>query len=212
MNALALLAALTALTAAEPASSPEAEAATAPAGSILLAPKVGFFKSTSPLRGDLYLAAEVGYITPLLERRLAVVLEVNYHRPSIRGTLTDPQLGGFGGEPPNGAYTVAVREVAIQLSAVYRFERGLGLFTPYAGAGPGLYLHRATSDIFGSIASESGGKLGFQALAGLELPLGPGGAFAEAHYHFAPVGEEFITTGDVNVGGFLAALGYRLRL
>jgi opacity protein-like surface antigen len=213
MNALPLLAALATLTTAEPAPAPEAEAAAtpAPAGSILLAPKVGFFKSTTPLSGDLYLAAEVGYVTPLLERRLAVVLEVNYHRPTIKGTLTDPQLGGFG-QQYTGDYSVAVREVAFLLSAVYRFERALGAFTPYAGGGPGLYLHRSTSDFFGNIASESGGRLGFQALGGLEWALGPGGAFVEAHYHFAPVGDEFITTGDVNVGGFLAALGFRFRL
>ncbi|MFP2925244.1 outer membrane protein [Pyxidicoccus sp. 3LG] len=203
MNALVLFAALTAITAAEPSSEAACD------GSILLAPKVGFFKSTTPLSGDLYLAAEVGYLTPLLQRRLAVVLEVNYHRPERRGSLTDPQLGGLG-EPPDGTYLVALREVAFLLSAVFRFEQALGPFTPYVGGGPGLYLHRATADVFGIVASESDGGLGLQALAGLELPLGPGGAFVEAHYHFAPV--DFVITGDVNAGGFLASVGYRLRL
>ncbi|MFP2909715.1 hypothetical protein ACLESD_32650 [Pyxidicoccus sp. 3LFB2] len=210
MNALALFVALTALSAAEPTVTPESEAAAPPAnGRILLAPKVGFFKSTTPLSGDLYLAAEVGYVTPLLNRRLAVVLEVNYHRPKLSGSLTDPQLGGFG-TPPDGRYTVAVSEVAFLLSAVFRFEKALGMLTPYVGGGPGLYLHQATSDIFGSVSSESDGGLGLQALAGLEMPLGPGGAFFEAHYHFAPL--DLVTTGDVNVGGFLASVGYRLRL
>ncbi|QSQ23403.1 outer membrane beta-barrel protein [Pyxidicoccus parkwayensis] len=203
MNALALLAALTTLAASEPTAPP------APVGSFLIAPKVGFFKTTTPLSGDLYLAAEVGYVTPLLERRLAVVLEVNYHRPKLSGTLTDPQLGGFGA-PLEGDYTVALREVAFQLSAVYRFERALGTLTPYVGGGPGLYLHRATSDMFGTLASESDGGFGLQALAGIELPLGQGGAFLEAHYHFVPV--DLVITGDVNAGGFLASLGYRLRL
>ncbi|MBZ4418346.1 outer membrane protein [Myxococcus sp. RHSTA-1-4] len=211
MNALALLVALTALASAEPGSPPEATAdSTPPAGSILLAPKVGVFKSTTPLDADLFLAAEVGYVTPLLERRLAVVLEVNYHRPKVSGTLTDPQLGGFDAEPPDGSYSVAVREVAFLLSAVFRFEQALGSLTPYVGGGPGLYLHRATSDMFGTVASESDGGFGLQALAGLEMPLGPGGAFFEAHYHFSPV--DFVSTGDVNVGGFLASVGYRLRL
>jgi hypothetical protein len=40
--------------------------------------------------------------------------------------------------------------------------------------------------------------------------MGPGGPFVEAHYHFAPV--DFVTTGEVNAGGFLASVGYRLRL
>ena len=206
MNATALLVALTAL-ASSGSGMPSEESCD---GSVLLAPKVGFFKSTTALSGDLFLAAEVGYLTPLLERRLAVTLEVNYHRPRVTGSLSDPQLGGFGAPPPDGSYSVAVREVAFLLSAVFRFEEALGTLTPYVGGGPGLYLHRATADIFGTVASESDGGLGLQALAGLELPLGPGGAFFEAHYHFAPV--DFVTTGDVNVGGFLASVGYRLRL
>ncbi|NMO17198.1 outer membrane beta-barrel protein [Pyxidicoccus fallax] len=202
MNALALLVTLTAL-----ASTGAEEDC---GGSFLLAPKVGVFKSTTALSSDLYFGAEVGYLTPLLERRLAVTLEVNYHRPRITGSLSDPQFGGFGAPPPDGAYSLAVREVAFLLSAVFRFEQGLGPLTPYVGGGPGLYLHRATADIFGTVASESDGGFGLQALAGLELPLGPGGAFFEAHYHFAPV--DLVTTGDVNVGGFLASVGYRLRL
>ncbi|GEN06087.1 hypothetical protein SAMN05443572_102800 [Myxococcus fulvus] len=203
MNALVLVA-LAALT-------PGAKPAPAEGGNVLLAPKVGFFKSTTALGGDLYLGLELGYVTPWLERRLVVTLEVGYHRPQTTGVLTDPQLGGFGAPPPDGRYTLAVREVAFLLSAVYRFERAFGSLTPYVGGGPGLYLHRATSDLFGATASESGGGLGLQALLGVELPLGPGGLFLEAHYHLAPL--DFVTTGDVNVGGFLAGgLGYRLRL
>ncbi len=58
---------------------------------------------------------------------------------------------------------------------------------------------------------EKEGTVGFQLLGGAELRLGPGGLFLEAHYHFTNV--DFLTTGNVNVGGFLAAsLGYRLHL
>ena len=103
------------------------------------------------------------------------------------------------------------REIALLLSAVYRFEGALGSITPYAGVGPGLYLHQATAQGFGANTIEKEGTLGFQLLGGAELRLGPGGLFLEAHYHFTKVG--FVTTGSVNVGGFLAAgLGYRLRL
>ncbi|MCY1035194.1 outer membrane beta-barrel protein [Corallococcus sp. BB11-1] len=202
MNAFALLA-FAALAAAPSPSHKDKE------GPLFLAPKVGFIKTTTSLGGDLYLAGEVGYLTPLLQRRLALVLEVNFHRPSTTGTLRGPQLDNLG-QAVERPYTLAQREVAIQLSAVFRLPRGLGPLTPYFGAGPGLYLHRATVEVFDSTASESGGGLGFQALAGVELPLGPGGAFVEAHYHFAPV--NLLTTGEVNVGGVLAALGYRLRL
>ncbi|WP_404369643.1 outer membrane beta-barrel protein [Corallococcus coralloides] len=201
MNALALLAA--AALAAAPASKKDT------GGPLFIAPKVGFIKPVTSLGGDLFLGGEVGYLTPLLQRRLALVLEVNYHRPSTSGTLRGPQLDNLG-QPIESPYTLAEREVAIQLSAVFRFPRALGPLTPYVGAGPGLYLHRATVESFDSTASESGSGPGFQVLAGAELPLGPGGAFLEAKYHFARV--DFLTTGDVNAGAVLAALGYRLRL
>jgi hypothetical protein len=196
---LALLVLTQAPAAAEPASEGD---------SILLAPKVGFFKSTTPLGGAPFFAVEAGYVTPLLGRRLAIVAEVGFHQPKTSGTLDDPN---FTLEDQEHAYQLTEREIAILLSAVYRFEGALGSITPYAGIGPGLYLHQATSQAFGATTVEKEGTLGFQLLGGAELRLGPGGLFLEAHYHFTNVG--FVTTGSVNIGGFLAAgVGYRLRL
>ena len=207
MNALPLITLLALAQTPEPtATTPQAEtSAAAPAqlgGTILLAPKLGFFKTTTPLSGAFFLGAEAGYLTPLLNNRLAIVAEFNFHQPNVSGTLSDPQLQG------DGAYTLTEREMALLLSAVYRFE---GPLTPYVGAGPGLYLHRARAVAFGSTYTETEGTVGFQLLGGLEYKLGPGGLFAEVHYHFTRVG--FLTTGNVNVGGFLAAgVGYRLHL
>jgi opacity protein-like surface antigen len=205
MNALPLLTVLALAqtpAAAEPPQKTEAaEASQAPGGRILLAPKLGFFKTTTPLSGAFFLAGEVGYVTPLLDNRLAIVAEFDFHQPNVKGTLSDPQLQA------DGAYTLTEREMAVLLSAVYRFE---GTLTPYVGAGPGLYLHRAKSEAFGNTYTETESNVGFQLLGGLEYTLGPGGLFAEVHYHFTRV--DFLTTGDVNVGGFLAAgVGYRFR-
>lgn len=184
----------------------KADVAPAYASGFTLAAKAGFFKSTTPLSGAPYFAGEVGYITPLLSNRLAVVAEFDYHRPDVSGSLVDPQIA-----EGSGAYTVTEREMAFLLSAVYRFNGAWGPVTPYAGAGPGLYLHRATSEAFGGTVTEGEGTVGFQFLGGAELKLGPGGAFLEAHYHFTRIG--FLSTGDVNVGGFLAgSIGYRLHL
>jgi hypothetical protein len=204
MNALPVLALL--VLAQAPATPPVAQPSESEGDSILLAPKVGFFKSTTPLGGAPFFALEAGYVTPLLERRLAIVAEAHFHQPKVSGTLSDPNLT-LGDEE----YQLTEREIAILLSAVYRFEGALGSITPYAGAGPGLYLHQATAQAFGAQTVEKEGTVGFQLLGGAELRLGPGSLFLEAHYHFTKVG--FLTTGSVNVGGFLAAgLGYRLRL
>ena len=210
MNALSLITLLALAQTPAPSKTtptPPKETATAvaapePGGRILLAPKLGFFKTTTPLSGAFFLGAEAGYLTPLLGNRLAIVAEFDFHQPDVRGTLSDPQVQG------DASYTLTEREMAILLSAVYRFE---GTLTPYVGAGPGLYLHRAQAEAFGSTYTESEATLGFQLLGGAEYKLGPGGVFAEVHYHFTRVG--FLTTGDVNIGGFLAAgVGYRLHL
>jgi hypothetical protein len=185
---------------------PASEESTSEGDSILLAPKVGFFKSTTPLPGAPYFALEVGYVSPLLDRRLALVVEGSFHQPQVSGTLSDPRLTRGDME-----YRLTEREIAILLSAVYRFEGALGSITPYAGAGPGLYLHQATAQALGATTVEKAGTVGFQLLGGAELRLWSGGLFLETHYHFAQV--DFVTTGNVNMGGFLAAsLGYRLRL
>ncbi|MFY0571094.1 outer membrane protein [Archangium lansingense] len=190
-----------------PSKETAAAATQEPGGRILLAPKLGFFKTTTPLSGAFFLGAEAGYLTPLLGNRLAIVAEFNFHQPQVSGTLSDPQL------PADAPYTLTEREMAILLSAVYRFEGTFleGTLTPYVGAGPGLYLHRAETEAFGSTYTESEATVGFQLLGGAEYKLGPGGIFAEVHYHFTRV--NFLTTGDVNLGGFLAAgVGYRLHL
>jgi hypothetical protein len=182
-----------------------AESSSGEGDSILLAPKVGVFKSTTPLEMAPYYALEAGYVTPLLNRRLAIVMEGSLHQPQVSGTLSDPRV-----TRGDVQYSLTEREIAILLSAMYRFEGALGSITPYAGAGPGLYLHQVTTQALGVTTVEKKGTVGFQLLGGAELRLGSGGPFLEAHYHFAPV--DLVTTGKVNTGGFLAALGYRLRL
>ncbi len=178
---------------------------------LLLAPKVGFFKTTTSLQGAFYAGGELGYLTPLLGRKLAVVAEASWHKPTLIGTVADPQLASG-----SGSFGMTERQVSVLLSAVYRasglFGSGpLAALTPYGGLGPGLYLHTVTTNAFGSRHVETEGTLGVQVLAGAEYTLGPGGVFFEVHYHFTKV--DLRTTGPANVGGFLAAsLGYRLVL
>jgi opacity protein-like surface antigen len=190
-----------------PPAAPAAKSSSA--GSLLLAPKIGVFASTTRLKDAFFLGAEAGFLTPLLDHRLAAILEIDWSRPSAQGAITDPQLS-YAGQPVDGSYDLHESQLGILLTAVYRFEDAAPDFTPYGGAGPGLYYHRAAITSFGQTNVESESKLGFQLLAGGEYRLGPGGAFIEAHYHFARV--DFANTGRVNAGGFAFAAGYRFRL
>ncbi len=174
---------------------------------LLLAPKVGFFKSTSSLNGAAYVGVEVGYITPLLEHKLAIMLEGTWYRPALNGATPSPQLT-INGSTADPSYRLSERQFAALLSLVYRADDLVPRLVPYGGLGPGLYIHKSTATAFGTTNTETEGSLGFQLLAGAEYALGPGGAFLEIHYHFTRV--DFLTTGNANVGGFLAAsLGYR---
>lgn len=172
--------------------------------SFFVAPKVGVFKSTTDLPFSFYAAAEVGVVTPLLDRRLALVVEGSWHRPVLVGDLTEAQLSGG-----SGGFGMAERQVAVMLSAVYRMPVGPPGLTLYGGAGPGAYHHHVRTTAFGSTHIETQLTFGAQALVGGEYKLGPGGLFAEAHYHFTQI--DFLTTGPATVGGFLAlSAGYRL--
>jgi hypothetical protein len=174
-------------------------------GRFLVAPKLGLFEPTSRLSGAFFLGLEVGYVTPALDDRLAVVLEVDWVRPRASGAVADPRV--VAGD---GAYNLGNAEVGVLLSAVYRVEDALPGLTPYGGLGPGLYFHRTATQAFQNTYVETEGRVGFQLMGGADYTLGPGAAFAEVRYHFSRV--DFLSTGNANVGGFLVpGLGYRLR-
>jgi opacity protein-like surface antigen len=177
---------------------------------LLVAPKLGLFEPISRASGAFYAGVEVGYVTPLFDHGLAFVLELDWYRPKLSGTVTDPRLT-VNGTTANGAYRSGQAEIGLMLSAVYRAEdKPIEGLTPYGGLGPGLFWHRAAMTAFGTTNIETSTTVGLQLLAGADYRVGPGALFAETRYHFAKV--SFISTGNANVGGFLAlSLGYRLR-
>lgn len=194
---------------AKPAGPAKTQVVTPPAkpqkGRFLVAPKLGLFEPTSRLSGAFFLGLEAGYVTPALDDRLAVVLEVDWVRPRASGSVADPRV--VAGD---GAYNLGNAEVGVLLSAVYRLEDAVPGLTPYGGFGPGVFFHRTATQAFQNTYVETEGRFGFQMMGGADYTIGPGAAFAEIRYHFSRV--NFISTGNSNVGGFLAlGLGYRLR-
>lgn len=184
---------------------PAAPAAPSKKGAVVLAPKLGLFKSTSDLGPAFFAGGEVGYVVPIDRHGLAITLEVDYASSLVDGTVTDAQLAA--GVP--GDYKVRERQLALVLGAAYRHTVS-DAFVAYGGLGPGIYWHKAIERAFATKNEETEGSFGLRLLAGGELRAGPGGVFAELHYHFTQVG--FVSTGEANVGGFVAlGVGYRLR-
>jgi len=170
-----------------------------------VAPKLGLFEPTSSLSGAFFVGVEAGYLTPALDDKLAVVLELDWVRPRGAGGIADARVLSSG-----QTYTLGDAEFGVLLSAVYRLEDMVPRLTPYGGLGPGLYFHRTATNSFGNTYVEKEGRMGFQLLAGGDYVLGPGAGFVELRYHFTRVNN--LATGDANVGGFLAlGFGYRLR-
>ena len=206
------LAALAGPAKASPPAAPPVEAVapapTATQGRLLLAPKLGVFLPTSSLGAAFFVGAEVGWVTPALDDRLAVVLDLSWSRPKAKGSLTGARGLATG---VDGAWDLGVSEFAVQLSAVFRQpDVGLRGLTLYGGLGPSLVYARAAITSFSQVNLETETKPGFQFLCGAELNAGPGAAFLELRYLWTKV--DFRSTGDANVGGFPIAAGYRFRI
>lgn len=180
-----------------------------PAPAAFVGLKAGLFEPTSSLKGSAFGGIEVGYFPGWLDQRLALALEGDLYRPALSSTVESPQLT-FGDQTASGAFRLTERQLAVLLSAEYYFPEVLSRLSPYAGAGPGLYVHQAKTTAFGTTNTETETSVGFQLLAGAQYLIGPGAAFLELHYHWTQV--DFLATGKANVGGLLAfSLGYRFR-
>jgi hypothetical protein len=140
------------------------------------------------------------YQLPVLERQLALGVEVSFAQPGRPGSGTSPVAGDY-------SYQLTQRLVMVSLDALYFLP--LGTLTPYGGLGWGVYLLRTQMDSFEQTTVENQLRSGLQLRGGLGLAVGPGDVFAEVRYHYT--GLEFLTTGVANAGGFTGALGYRLR-
>src|SRR5712692_9906943 len=76
---------------------------------LLVAPKVGFFKSTSSLAGAAYVGAEVGYLTPLLDHRLVIAVEGTWYQPTQNGSTPSSQLT-IHGSTADSSYRLSERQ------------------------------------------------------------------------------------------------------
>jgi len=186
------------------ASAQAADSGTQQGIGLLVAPKIGFYKTTTDLSGAFYAGAEIGYRLPFLDRHLVLAIDGSWQQPHLIGIPSDPQI------TMGGVYVLHEQQLGFNLLALYRFDKMFGALTPYAGAGPGAVYHRATMEAYGQTYVETETKFGAEADVGAEYALGPGAAFLELHYHFTRV--DFLSTGNVHVGGFLAAgAGYRFQ-
>lgn len=114
------------------ASAQVAAAAPAPPPMIILGLKAGgiFPQVLSPLSSTYTLALEVGWLLPILNRQLALVVEGAYSAPTRSLSVDDPRL-------PSGSYQYSVTEQTFGIYAgpKYFFLPLRGTFIPWVSVG-----------------------------------------------------------------------------
>ena len=148
---------------------------------------------------------ELGWVLPPLQRRLALVLAVDYTQPTASGTEMDPRVTG-------GSYTWSLteRELALMPALIYRATM-VTRFTPYAGIGPRILFLQSTIGDDGAPAfsdtTEVSTKIGVGVPLGAEIRLGPGRLLVELLLQYGAL--DHVATGDSHTGAAGLSVGYR---
>ena len=180
----------------EPGSAPRA----------LASVKLGGIVPLDGLSPFVAIGLEGGYILPVLDHQLAIVLDVDYTQPTTTGSEADPRVMG-------GTYTwkLTEQELGIMPAVIYRLTTMKSVI-PYGGIGPRVLLARSTVRDNGAPAimetHEQSTRIGVGVPLGAELRLGPGSATGELLIQYGTLNH--VATGDANTGAISLSFGYRM--
>jgi len=186
------------------AGEPVTEPARAPRG--FASAKLGGIVPLDGLSPFVAIGLEGGYILPVLDHQLAIVLDVDYTQPAATGGEADPRVMG-------GTYTwkLTEQELGIMPAVIYRLTT-LNSLIPYGGIGPRLLLARSTVRDNGAPSimetHEQSTRIGIGVPLGAELRLGPGSAIGELLIQYGTLNH--VSTGDANTGAISLSFGYRM--
>ena len=186
--------------AVEPAPAPvPAAAGTLP--SFAVGAELGGIVPLTTLGSQVALGIELGYLLPVLDRRLELTLAAGWAPP--QRSFTD---GPYRAE-------VTQHELHFSLGPRYRLLDLAGKLNFNVSTGARLYLFRSVSagtamDQKFLEYREQSTHLGFFLTAGGEYRLGPGRLFLDLDFAWAPLPHRI--TGDTSSANISPTLGYRL--
>jgi hypothetical protein len=167
-------------------------------------PRFGAIAPTSKLGAMVIGGVQVDYLTPALDHRLAIGLDLSLTRPSHAGSVMDPRL------PGEAQFTIAETEMVIALLASYRFAGTEATVVPWVAVGPMLHLLRSTETT--SIApgenTAVSSEPGIELAVGGDYRVGPGFLVGELRAVYSKL--DHAITGSTNAGTVAASVGYRL--
>ncbi len=177
---------------------------------VLAAIKAGglFPQVLNPMSTSYTLAAEVGWITPLLNSQLALSVEVDYDGPSrTNSSVSDPRL------PSGGSYTYTITEktLGVYVGPKYFILPTSRDFVPWLSLGVRVQfidshiVANASGADFGT-EDETGTHLAYGGQLGAGYHLGPGFLALEVQFISSPI--DHFVTGKANVGDLDVRLGY----
>jgi hypothetical protein len=174
--------------------------------SVVVGAKLGGIAPFDGLSPFASAGVEVGYVLPVMEHQLAIVLDVDYTQPTKTGTESDPRVMG-------GTYTwkLTQQELGVMPVLLYRITSIAGV-TPFVGAGPRVLLLKSTVQDNGapsiSMTTEQSTTIGGGLVGGAELPLGPGRLIGELLFQYG--GLDHTATGDSHTAALSLSVGYRV--
>lgn len=172
--------------------------------------KAGGLIPVSKLSPNASIRLGVGYVPPLLQNRLGVVIDLGYSRTTESRSVEDPRLGESGGR-----YSVDLGQHDLNL---FIGPQGFildpnGRLVPYVAIGLDLHFLKTTVEGKGNVEplgdnEETSTKVGFALRGGLGYRLGPGMLTGEMSFAWADLDHEI--TGDSNLGRFAILVGYMM--
>lgn len=168
-----------------------------------LAAKAGLIEPDSSLGPALRVALDGAWLPASLGGSLAVVSELAWAEPATG-------IGSSLLALPSAGWSASARDLSLETALAWRGEGALGPVTPYASAGLALHVLRLRVTWRGVPSESRQVRPGLSARLGAEWRLGSGGPFLELGW--SAVAANAGPAGMLEVGGFLAAAGWRFAL
>ncbi len=169
----------------------------------LIAAGVGLLEPDSSLGPAPRVSLEGAWLPASLRGSLALTGGLAWARPT---TSAGSSLLGL----PSSGWSASAADLALETALAWRGEGALGPLTPYASAGLAVHLVRVEVNWRGVPSTFREVRPGLSTRLGAEWMLGAGGPFLELGWSVAAASAG--PAGMLEVGGFLAALGWRIAL